>query len=281
MSMPVFLAVLLAALLHASWNALVKGGADKRVNMTAVVIGHAPLALLVIWLAPLPDPASWPYLGAGMICHFGYQIFLLSAYDKGDLSQVYPIARGTAPLIVAAVTLLVLGEELTRLELLAVAVIGLGLISMALVRQSDGSRNLPAAQLAVITGCFIAGYSLIDGLGARASGSPWGFFGWLALLNALVFALYMGLRAPGTLRAAFTRARPVMIFGGAASYGAYAMVVWAFTLAPIALVTALRETSIVFALLIGVCFFGERMNLAKLIATFATLAGAALLRMAR
>ena len=281
MTTTVFLAVLCAALLHAGWNALVKGGADKRVNMSGVIIGHLPASLLALAVAPAPDLASWPYLLAGMACHFGYQIFLLNAYRAGDLSQVYPIARGTAPLIVAAVSVLFLGVVLAPLELAAVTIIALGLMSMALVRQSDGTRNLPAARLAVITGCFIAAYSLVDGLGARVSGSPLGFYAWLGTLNALIFAAYMRITAPGVLTQMRLSGKRVFWVGGTASFVAYAIVVWAFTQAPIALVTALRETSIVFALGIGVFFFGEKMNLPKLLATVATLSGALLLRLAR
>ena len=281
MSTLVFTAVLCAAVLHAAWNALVKGGADKRVNMACVILGHTPVALLVLCFVPLPAWESWPYLIGGIICHFGYQVFLLNAYTKGDLSQVYPIARGSAPLIVAAVSVIVLGVVLEPFELLAVAIIALGLMSMALVRGADGTRNLPAAKLALITGCFIASYSLIDGLGARVSGSPWGFYAILGLLNAVIFALYFAMTAPIVLRRTFTTGLRIFFIGGTASFVAYALVIWAFTQAPIALVTALRETSIVFSLLIGVFFFREKMNLSKVLATFATLSGAALLRFAK
>ncbi len=278
MSLPVFGAVLLAALLHATWNALVKGGADKAVNMAGVVLGHTPAALIALWLFPLPAVASWPYLLGGMMAHFGYQVFLLRAYGMGDLSQVYPIARGSAPLMVTGVSVLGLGVVLAPLQLVAVAVIALGLISMALVRSGDGTRNLPAARVALITGCFIASYSLIDGLGARVSDSPVGFYAVLGLANAVVFALYLWWRDHSVLRRTFTTGLKVFFVGGTASFVAYALVVWSFTQAPIALVTALRETSIIFALLIGVLFFKERLDLPRVLATFAVLSGAALLR---
>ena len=281
MSLTVFIAVICAAMLHAIWNALVKGGADKRLNMACVIIGHTPIALLVLCFVPLPAFESWPYIIGGMIAHFGYQVFLLNAYNKGDLTQVYPIARGSAPLIVAAVSVVGLGVVLAPLEILAIAIIALGLMSIALVRASDGTRNLPAAKLALITGCFIASYSLIDGLGARVSGSPFGFYAVLGLLNAGIFAGYLGMTTPSVLRRIGTHGLRIFFIGGTASFVAYALVIWSFTQAPIALVTALRETSIVFALLIGVFFFRERMSLPKLIATFATLCGAALLRFAK
>ncbi len=278
MSLTVFLAVLCAALLHASWNALVKGGADKKVNMSGVVLGHTPAALIILFLTPVPLPESWPYLIAGMFAHFGYQVFLLNAYTKGDLSQVYPIARGSAPLIVTVVSVFLLGVVLVPLELVAVGVIAMGLISMALVRGQDGSRNPAAARLALITGCFIASYSLIDGLGARLSGTPWGFYAWLGLGNAIVFAAYLWWTDRAVLRRTFTQGLRVFFIGGTASFVAYALVIWAFTQAPIALVTALRETSIIFAMLIGVFFFGERLGGAKIFATAAVILGVILLR---
>jgi len=150
-----FLAVICAALLHASWNALVKGGADKRMNMGAVVLGHVPLALVALPFVPMPALASLPYLLVGIILHFGYQIFLLRSYEKGDLTQVYPIARGSAPLMVALFSVVVLGVHLSGIEVVAIVVIGVGILSLALVRQADGLRNGKAARLALVTGLFI------------------------------------------------------------------------------------------------------------------------------
>lgn len=277
----VFIAVIAAAGLHALWNALVKGGADKALNMGAVVIGHLPLALVAIGISPLPTVESLPYLFAGLALHFGYQWFLLRAYQLGDLTQVYPIARGSAPLMVALFSVLVLGVHLQGMELLAVAIIGTGIISLALVRHADGLRNGNAAVLALITGLFIATYSLVDGLGARLSGNSLGYFGWIAAGNAVIMTLYLGFTAPQTLRAVPRKGLPVSLIGGSASFVAYALVTWAFTQAPIALVTALRETSIIFALLIGVLFLKERLNLIKVVSTMTTLLGAVLLRFAR
>ena len=275
------MAVIFAALLHAVWNALVKGGADKYLNMTAVVLGHLPLAIVLMFLVPAPAPESWPYVFAGAALHFGYQLFLLHAYRNGDLTQVYPIARGSAPLIVAAISVLLLGVHLQSIEIFAVLIIGAGIISMSLVRRETGLRNTKAALLALITGCFIASYSLVDGTGARLSGSAFGFYAWIAILEAVVFGIFMGVTRPATLMAAPTRAIKVFIVGGSASFGAYAIVIWAFTQAPIALVSAMRETSIVFALFIGVFFLKEKLDLAKVLSTMVTLFGAALLKLAK
>ena len=277
----VFFAVIGAALLHASWNALVKGGHDKHLAMTAVVLGHAPFACLVLPLVPAPHPASLPYLVAGIALHVGYQMFLLGSYRAGDLTQVYPIARGSAPLLVAGISTAFLGVKLQRMELLAVFVIGAGIMSLVLVRQGDGLRNPRAAALALATGCFIAGYSLVDGLGARIAGTALGFYGWLSIGNALVVLLLVATKRPDVLRRLPTDGKKLFVVGGGASFAAYALVVWSFTQAPIALVTALRETSIVFALLIGVFFLKERLDLLKVFSTLVTLTGAALLRFAR
>jgi len=281
MTLTVFLAVILAAALHATWNALVKGGADKHLNMSGVVLGHVPLATIVLLIEPLPAPESWPYLLGGIVLHFGYQMFLLTSYRFGDLTQVYPIARGSAPLMVAAISVLFLGVALSSLELLAVLIIGAGIVSLGLVRSEGGVRNGKAAVLALTTGCFIASYSLVDGLGARLSGTPVGYYAWLGIANAIIFAIYIGLTKPGLLPKVTREGKVTFWIGGSASFIAYGLVMWAFTQAPIALVTALRETSIIFALAIGILFLNEKINLSKVFSTFTTLLGAILLRFAK
>jgi len=281
MSMTVFLAVIAAALLHAVWNALVKATPDKHVGMTAVVIGHLPIALAALAILPWPARESWPWLGVGVLLHVGYQLFLLSAYRFGDLTQVYPIARGSAPLAVAFVSVAFLGVTLLPMEIAAILVITCGIMSLALVRHHDGLRNGRAAALALATGGFIAAYSLVDGTGALASGSPVAYFAWNCIGNAAVFISLMAVIQPGVVSAVPRAGMRTLLLGGSASFIAYALVVWAFTQAPIALVSALRETSIIFALLIGVVLMGERLNLAKVASTTLTLLGAILLRAAR
>lgn len=281
MSAMVFAAVLLAALLHAGWNSLVKSGLDKRVSMGAVVLGHAPFALPLIFLSPLPQLESLPYLGGGILLHFGYQLFLMQSYRLGDLTQVYPLARGSAPLIVALFSAFVLGVPMLKLEALAVLIIAAGITSLALVRRTDGQSNPNAAWLALVTGGFIAAYSLVDGLGARLAGTALGFYAWLSLGNVVLMLAYLWHAPGGALRQIAGPAWRIGLFGGGASFAAYALVIWSFTQAPIALVTALRETSIVFALLIGVFVMKEPLDLRKLLATMTTLLGAALLRFAR
>ena len=281
MTLTVFLAVLGAAVLHAVWNAMVKGGSDKLLGMAGVMLGHVPFALASLLFVPLPAAGALPWMVGGMALHFGYQMFLINSYRIGDLTQVYPIARGSAPLIVAAVSVVLLGVELAPTELLAVLIIGLGIVSLGLARHADGLRNGRAAFLALVTGGFIAGYSLVDGTGARAAGTAVGYYAWLSIGNAAMMALYLALRSPGTFRQLAGPGQRTFWIGGGASFVAYAIVTWAFTQAPIALVTALRETSIIFALFIGVMILREPLNLMKVFSTMTTLLGAALLRWAR
>ena len=281
MSTTVFIAVLGAALLHASWNALVKGGADKTLGISAIIIGHVPFALICLLFVPAPAPESYWFLLGGIVLHTGYQFFLMQSYKLGDLTQVYPIARGSAPLLVALFSVFVLKVELSQFELLAVAIIGVGILSLGMVRKSDGQRNPNAAMLAMITGCFIASYSLVDGMGARLAGTSVGYYSWLSIANGIVMSIYVLAVRPRILHQLVTSHRKLFIVGGGASFAAYAIVTWAFTQAPIALVTALRETSIVFALLIGVFFLKERIDLIKVFSTMTTLAGALILRFAK
>lgn len=281
MPFTVILIVLLAALLHAGWNFLIKRSDDKHLSMSAVVFGHLPFAVCALLFAPWPKPDSLPYILTGAVLHAGYQLFLIASYRTGDLSHVYPLARGVAPLIVAGASVAFLGAHLSRAELAAVAMIGIGIMSLAFVRRSDGMRNRRAALLAVVTGGFIAAYSLVDGLGARAAGTTLGFFGWLSIINTLLFTVAMRIIRPGTVTRLICGNWQLSLGVGGASFGAYAMVIWAFTVAPIALVTALRETSILFALFLGALFLNERLDRMKWLATLLTVLGVLMLRLQR
>jgi drug/metabolite transporter (DMT)-like permease len=281
MAPTVMLIVLLAALLHASWNFIVKRTDDKHLSMSAVVIGHAPFAVAALVVAPLPRPEAYPFLIAGTALHVGYQLSLLASYRIGDLSQVYPLARGVAPLLVTGIAITLMGVHLSRIERIAVAAIAVGIMSLTVVRRSDGNRNAKAALSALITGGFIAAYSLVDGLGARAAGTALGYYGWLSTVNAIIFAVLMRFVQPGVVKRLVFRDWRLALGAGGASFSAYAMVTWAFTVAPIPLVTALRETSIIFALLLGVLVLKERLDLMKVFATAFTIVGVGLLRINR
>ena len=281
MTATVFIVVIAAALLHAAWNAAVKGSDDKVVGMAAVMIGQMLPAGIVLFFLPFPSLESLPWFVAGVIFHLGYQLFLIFSYRIGDFTQVYPIARGSAPLIVTLISIAFLGVKFSSIELIAIGMIVLGIVSLSIVRQGDGLRNPKAALTAFCTGCCIAGYSLADGLGARVSESAIGFIASLMIVNGVLFVLILRVLWAGKFTKIFRTAKLRMIGGGFASFLAYIMVVWAFTQAPIAIVTTLRETSIVFAVLIGVFLFHEKLNLAKVVSTMFTLAGALLLRFGR
>ncbi|HPE60929.1 MAG: EamA family transporter [Thiothrix sp.] len=279
MSLIVTLVVLLAALLHAGWNVLVKSSNDKLMGISAMVYGHIPYALLALLFVPLPDSAAWPWIIGSVLAHTGYQITLYQAYQLGDLSQVYPLARGVAPLLVALASVFLIGETLTWHELLAVLLIGGGLVMLALLRSRDGHIDSRVGLLSLATGVFIATYSTMDGIGARLAQTAVGYYALASLVNPLVWSVYLHFRRPGLVRVLFTNHLSFTLRAGAASYSAYAMVVWAFTQAPLALVTALRETSILFAMLLGLVFLKEKIGPRRLLAAAIIFSGVILLRL--
>ncbi|SLN44599.1 EamA-like transporter family protein [Aquimixticola soesokkakensis] len=283
MTTPVFAAVLLAALLHAGWNALVKGSSDKSLGMTAVALGYAPISILALVVFPLPAPESLPYIATSILLHLAYMLCLLACYRHGDLTQTYPLARGSAPMIVALVSVLWLGVALDAMTLVSLGLIGAGIISLTVTRGGPSSPQHRRRSVisALLTGGFIAAYSLNDGVGVRLSGSAVGYFAATALGVSALWTLGCLALRRRLLSQVARSARLSFVIGGNASFIAYVLVVWAFTQAPIALVSALRETSIVFALLIGVGFLGEPLNLRKAFATFLTLLGVVALRLSR
>lgn len=278
MSVSVMLLVLLAAALHASWNYSVKKNADPDQSMTAVVIGHSPIALIIFAFAPFPAAMSWPWIVVGAILHVLYQWFLMSAYRLGDLSNVYPLARGSAPLIITLVSILFLDQRFLPLELLAIAIIILGILSQTQFTQ--GKKQLQAAGLSLITGLIIASYSLVDGHGARLAETALGFYAALALINTGLLVLLMWWRRPGLVTRVWKQNQQLAITGGTASFAAYALVIWAFTQAPIALVSALRETSILFAVVLGMVLLKEKPTPRKLVSVVLMVLGLVLLRLA-
>jgi len=276
----VFIAVLLAAFLHAAWNALIKSREDKLLATLAVVVGFVPVSVLAIVVFPVPHGPAWPYIIVGGIVHAGYLKLLVQAYHHGDLSHVYPIARGTAPLLVTVASLGLLKADLTLGQVIGIVCIAAGILSLSLARPA-GQNSAVATALALLVGGFIALYSIVDGLGARLSGSPFAYFAWESLITAAIFCVIAKYRRPDVFQLAWRGPRWTPLIGGTASYIAYAIVVWAFTLAPIALVAALRETSMVFALIIGVAILREPLNIGKLVATFLAICGAAIVKLAR
>jgi drug/metabolite transporter (DMT)-like permease len=281
MSVDVFVMVLGAAFVHATWNALIKIDDDRLSLIKVMSSTQIVLSLCLLPFVSVPAAESWPYLLASPILNTGYMLFLNRAYQSGDLSLVYPLARGIAPLIVAVVSVGLLGEQLSRASQIAILLIALGITSLALTRGAATFRDLRPVLLALTTGGFIAGYTIIDGIGARAAGTAHGYMIWISLLTAVLIVgcvqwLQQGRRAPIS-----RRSRGTGVAAGIMSYGSSWLVIWALTLAPLALVSALRETGIVFAVVIGVVFLNERLNLARLASIAATLVGTTILKFSR
>lgn len=277
-------AVLAAAVLHAGWNAVVKGVPDRLTLFVRTCVIGVAISAVAVWFVPVPAGGSWPWLIASVVVHVFYNAGLLAAYRLGAFNQTYPLARGVGPIVVAVVAAATLGEALPPARAAGVALIGgaiavLGLTPWRLVRE-----NRPAVAASLLTGLTIAGYTLIDGVGVRASGSAAGYTIWLMALECLVIGILGGL----------VRGRPG--FGGdpAAPPGgardwlqagavtvmtmlAYGLVLWAQSRGALAAVAALRESSVVVAALIGVLVFREPMGRVRVAASVAVATGVVLL----
>jgi drug/metabolite transporter (DMT)-like permease len=281
MSADVFVMVLGAALVHATWNALIKIDGDRLALIKVMSATQLVLSLCLLPFVDVPAAESWPYLLASPILNTGYMLFLNRAYQAGDLSLVYPLARGMAPLIVAVVSIGFLGEHLSYASQIAIAFIALGVTSLALTHGAATLRDSRPVLLALATGGFIAGYTIIDGIGARAAGTAHGYMIWISLLTAVLIVGCVQWLQRGRRMRVSRRSRRTGVAAGIMSYGSSWLVIWALTLAPLALVSALRETGIVFAVVIGVVFLNERLNLARLASIAATLVGTAILKLNR
>jgi len=278
LTLGVFLAVLGAAFLHALWNALIKLGTSKVGGMVILSIVEVPIGLAVIAFAPPIDPAAIPWVIAAGCTHFAYKFFLTYAYERGDLSRVYPIARGAAPMIVAVAGTFLLADVVAPLEYLAIAVLGAGILLMArgVFTNGEDRKLLPFALGSAVA---TATYTMIDGMGARVSGAPIAYVAWVFVADGCFFTLGMvALRGWDVIPRNWQAWRMGSV-ASAASYGAYAVSIWAMTVAPIAVVAALRETSILFAVLIGWLAFGERMTGDKALAAAVIVAGVMLTRL--
>jgi drug/metabolite transporter (DMT)-like permease len=274
MSLAVFLAVLFAALLHAGWNALVKTGLDRFSSILFLGLVQGAIALVLLPFFGLPERAAWPWVLAGSALHSGYKLALIRAYGHGDLSQIYPLSRGSAPLIVAVAGALFLGEAMDLARTAAVAAIGGGIMLMA----GRGGLTRAGIGWALVTAGFTAAYTLADGVGARVAGSPSAFILTMIVLDGLIMLGY-GLAAGG--RAGLLAMLPAWrggVAAGAMSLGAYWIAMWAFTQAPLAMVAALRETSVLFAMLIAVLVLKETLTPRRWAAATLIVAGVALMR---
>lgn len=282
--------MLLAAVLHAGWNTIVKTSlgppegdrdqAGERLLTPALVVCVSSLAGLgmAFFVAP-PAAASWPALGASLLIHTAYFVFLMLSYRGGDISQVYPIARGLGPLIVALGSGPVFGELLGAPAAVGVVLISAGVASLAWSRRLLAPEERRPVAFAGLTGLTIAAYTMVDAFGVRRSGSPLGYAAWLMMLTGVPFAAYALRRAGRSALPFLARHWRAAVAGGLMTFAAYALVLWAFSLGAVAPIAALRETSVVIAAAIGAVFLGEGFGRRRVVAASAVAAGVVLLNL--
>lgn len=277
MSVAVFATVLVAAILHATWNAIVKRGGSTLLTTVLVTASAALIAAAGLPFLSGPHLASWPFIAASTIFQIAYFVLVAQTYRVADMSLTYPLMRGTAPLLVAVASFAFVGEPLSRSAWLGVGIICAGILSMASAARSASKAGVT---MALCNAIVIAGYTLIDGVGVRRSGAPASYTLWIFLLTGIVLAGW----ALSTQRRTFlyysARNWTLGLVGGAGTIGSYGLALWAMTVAPVAVVAALRETSILFGVAISALFLREQVGRAKIIGVCVIAAGAAALRLA-
>jgi drug/metabolite transporter (DMT)-like permease len=276
----VFTAVLFAAACHAAWNAVIKVGLDPIPTTTLITTGAGLVALILLPFIGLPPAAAWPWVGASVLIHLFYFIGLTEAYRTGDLGQVYPLARGAAPLMTALATTALIGERLGSLAWIGIVALVCGVLLLSLRGGRDLARfDMRAVGFALFTAVTICAYSLVDGVGARMAGNPHPYTLAMFVGNAIVMALYaLVRRGPGVFvpMPAYWKSG---LTGGGLQLLSYGIAIWAMTLAPIAIVAALRETSVLFGAAIAVVFLKERLGAVRVIAALAIVLGLVLIRL--
>ena len=261
----VFLLVLFSAILHAIWNSMASKYKNKNVSIPAIVYGHVPACIVAVIILPMPSIESFPYIILSALIHQGYQNFLLNAYQAGKFTTVYPVARGFGPLVATVISAMFLGVYLKVFTLLSILLISLGVIFIGLFSKSV-LKNYKILYTSLATGVFIGIYSVVDGYGARLSMSAISYMSWVFIFSALFFPIVLKIRKQkNILKKTLTEGKFVFWIGGFFSYVAYVITVWAFTKAPIPMVSALRESSIIFAIFIGYFYLKEKISLYKII----------------
>ena len=269
----VFLIILLATVMHAVWNGMVKKHPDKVVAVSGIVFGHVPASIIAIILLPAPSVDCIPYIIASALIHQGYNWYLLSSYKIGDLTKVYPIARGFGPLVATIISILILGLVLDNLIILSICLICLGIMILGIFNQPS-KKNSKIIQYSLFTGFFIGLYSLVDGYGARVSLSAITYMSWTFILIAFLFPIVLKIKKQENIfKNVIDRGKQIFWLGGTLSYIIYIIVVWGFTKAPIPMVGALRETSIFFSIFIGYFFLKEKITSKKIFTIILILVG--------
>lgn len=278
MSLGITLLILFAAMMHASWNALVKASRDPLVELATLNLAGGIVSLPLLPILGLPGLAVLPYLAGNVLCHTAYYTLLLNSYSAGGLSLVYPIARGAGPLLVAAASIPLLGEPLPAKANLGVVLIATSIASLAF---AGGMRHFHprAVLLSLATGATIAAYTLVDGAGARKATNAVSYIACLFVLDGFVLLPVVYLRRPGIAVERIRAHWKTGALSGILAVSAYGIAVWAMTRAPIALVAALRETSVVVAAIFGALFLGEPFGRHRILASIGVAVGIVLLRL--
>jgi len=277
MSPFVFAVVLAAAFLHASWNAIVKAGKDKFLTTMMVTAAAAALSAALLPFLRAPAQASWPFAVASAVFQVGYFLLVARTYQIADMSQTYPLMRGTAPLIVALVSVFRLGETLSPFAWSGVIAISLGIFSIAF---GSNLKDRNGVYLALVNALVIAAYTLIDGIGVRRSGAPAAYTLWVFLLTGLPLAVWAMTAKRSTFLPYVRNCWGLGVAGGIGTTASYGLALWAMTLAPVAVVAALRETSILFGTLIAGLLLKEPLGPRRIVSACVIAGGAAMLRMA-
>jgi drug/metabolite transporter (DMT)-like permease len=277
MGLGVLVVVLAAALLHASWNLLIKSRPNTDLATATIYIGAGLLAAAALPWLPGPARASWPYLAASTLVEFIYGVLLAAAYRVGDFSHAYPLMRGTAPLLVAIGSITLIGERLSVPLAVGVVLVSSGILSMIFDARSQ-RHSTRATQLALLNALVIAVYTTIDGVGVRLSGQPVAYGLWLFALIGIPWIVWSAARWRAHGSVPWRGQITIGLVGGACSLTSYAVALWAMTRAPVAAVAAVRETSILFGTVLGAVVLHERVSRARALAALAIAAGVLVIR---
>ena len=276
----VFVAVLFAAACHAGWNATIKGGLDPLATTVLISIGAAIVSLVFLPVTGLPDAAAWPWCAASVLIHLVYFAALIESYRAGDMGQVYPIARGSAPLMTAVATTAFIGERIGLLGWCGILLLAAGVLLLSLRGGRDLARlDRTAVGFALFTAVTICAYSVVDGVGARLGGSANAYSVMLFVGIGPVMLIYALARRGHDVIAAMGRHWGIGLAGGGLQLGSYGIAIWAMTVAPIAIVAALRESSVLFGAVIAVVFLKEPLRAGRVAAALMIVAGLALIRL--
>ena len=276
----VLLAVLLAAILHASWNTLVKAGDDRLVMTTLIIAVPTLPCLAALFLLPALQAAAWPFLGFSALVHLFYFGVLIAAYRYGDLSQVYPIARGAAPVLVAVGAWIFANEALRASEMAGVAIVSAGIMGLAWRRRGiPRAGETKAIAFALLTAICIGLYLVADGMGVRRGGHALSYICWLFVLDGIPLFLFTLWRRRGRIRSAFAPSLGRGIFGGLIATVSYAITIWALGVGPMAHVVAVRETSVLFGAALGAVVLKEPFGRSRIAAAAVIASGAVVLNL--